>query len=534
MPTKLFVIIWIWHGVLMAGAAPDTTSRWPPPWVLSSGVSGQTVARAAPATLEGDLFERTRGSVFVVETESGHGSGFLVDDRGLIATNDHVVRDTEYLAVAVEPRRKYPAVVVARDRLHDVAILRIHPRALDGLQPLKLTDPQTPVRIGERILAIGSALTDDASVLTVGMVSRVAAETIVADLNVNPGSSGGPVLNMNGDVIGISTYIVRAAAGPGLAGIVRAQAVPPVLSNAVASLDDAPPPFEQLPVASRVPYPPDALRKRVAALRNTAAYAAKPGRLRIDVLTPPVVYYEAHVAGIRDAAREPRHDRQHAREAEPHEGANEYLWHAHAARLEAMVGVRITADMGGSANAAPQRDADSAAPIPPRTTARTGLSSDFRRMRLFRNGVEVMPIVPGRFCRRPIQSATDREPAGCIGLYQYPPEAFVPGASLELHVYSADPRARARVWVLPSELVDLVWSDFEPWRTIVARFNQSLVESRGRRHLQLHLGADDGDGTWRENSAAREAALRPQRAHARYRRRAATSSDVTVRKGSLP
>jgi len=279
MPTKLFLMIWISHAILMAGSAHHETGNRPPPArpprdVMSGAVPGQSVAHGPPATLEGELLERARGSVFVVETESGHGSGFLVDAGGLIVTNDHVVRNTEYLAIAVEPRRKYPAVVVARDQLRDVAILRIHPRALKGLQPLKFIEPQAPVRIGERVLAIGAALTDDASVLTVGMVSRVAAETIVAD---------------------------------------------------------------------------------------------------------------------------------------------------------------------------------------------------FSRMRLFRDGVEVIPIVPGRFCSLPIQSVAHEQPADCFGLYQYAPEAFAPDATLELHVYSADARARRRVLKLPSQLVDLVWSDFEPWRTTAVR-----------------------------------------------------------------
>ena len=476
MPTKLFLMIWISHAILMAGSAHHETGNRPPPArpprdVMSGAVPGQSVAHGPPATLEGELLERARGSVFVVETESGHGSGFLVDAGGLIVTNDHVVRNTEYLAIAVEPRRKYPAVVVARDQLRDVAILRIHPRALKGLQPLKFIEPQAPVRIGERVLAIGAALTDGASVLTVGMVSRVAAETIVADLNVNPGSSGGPVLNMNGDVIGISTYIVRAAAGPGLAGIVRADVVPPVLSKAAASLADDPPPYEELPVASAVPYPPDALRKKVAALRNTAAYAARLGRLRIDVLTPPVVYYEAHVAAIREAAREPGQKRdQHKPEAQPDGHANGYIWHAHAARLEAIVGIRVMAEMGNSASAPLEPGGHLPAPKPQRTPpARSGLTTDFSRMRLFRDGVEVIPIVPGRFCSLPIQSVAHEQPADCFGLYQYAPEAFAPDATLELHVYSADARARRRVLKLPSQLVDLVWSDFEPWRTTAVR-----------------------------------------------------------------
>ena len=85
------------------------------------------------------------------------------------------------------------------------------------------------------------------------------------------------------------------------------------------------------------------------------------------------------------------------------------------------------------------------------------------------NGLVVIPIVPGRFCAPPLQPGRDEQLAGCFGLYQYRPEAFAPGARLELHVYSGGARARRHVWTLPSKLVDLVWSDFEPWRTAAAR-----------------------------------------------------------------
>ena len=74
------------------------------------------------------------------------------------------------------------------------------------------------------------------------------------------------------------------------------------------------------------------------------------------------------------------------------------------------------------------------------------------RMRLLRNGVEVVPIVPGRFCAAS---------SGCFGLYQYEPAAFAPGGKLELHVYS-DGVAKPQVWKIPAALVRRVWSDFAP------------------------------------------------------------------------
>ena len=243
-----------------------------------------------------------RRSVFLVETESGHGSGFLVDSSGLVVTNHHVIGSGSYLAVGIDPRHKYPAVVIARDPLKDLALIRVHPRAVESIVPLPLAGPAaSTVKVGERVLAIGSALTDDGTVLTAGMVSQVTAETLIADLNVNSGTSGGPLLNLAGEVVGICTFFKKAAAGPGLAGIMRADIALPFVTGASVGASMPLPSPEPLPVASLTPYPAIALRERAVALRDPSSYGVTINGMRIDVLTPPVVYLLGHGEEIRKA-----------------------------------------------------------------------------------------------------------------------------------------------------------------------------------------------------------------------------------------
>lgn len=98
---------------------------------------------------------------------------------------------------------------------------------------------------------------------------------------------------------------------------------------------------------------------------------------------------------------------------------------------------------------------------------RVRFTSDIREIHLFRNGVEVVPIVPGRFCGNAADAAPS-QPAGCFGLYQYLPSAFAPGADLELRVYSDDAPTKPRVWKVPAALIDRVWADFEPWLAVAA------------------------------------------------------------------
>ena len=253
--------------------------------------------------------------------------------------------------------------------------------------------------------------------LTTGVVGRATPDTILADLTVNPGNSGGPLLNLNGEVLGINTFYSKAIAGPGLAGIVRIGIAEPMLQAINDGDTGEPPPYVQLPVASASPYPAAALRERAAAIRDRFAYGHKLGAVRIDVLTPPLAYLEAHEAALRKAGGE----------------AHAYDWKSQVGSVEAIVGIRATFERG----------------------------YPFRGMRLLRDGVEVVPIVPGRICEQ--RGAAARQPPLCIGLYQYRPEVFAPGATLELRVFTDTATAKGGAWKLSTELVRQIWSDFEPW-----------------------------------------------------------------------
>ncbi len=399
----------------------DAVTREPDASTRSGGQPrGQQEERRTRAgvTTEGEIFARTRRSVFVVETEAGHGSGFLVDSRGFVLTNDHVLGSSPYVAIGVDISHKYPAAVIARNGARDIALIRVHPDAVKGVLPLRFADADAaPAVVGDRVLAIGSALVDEGSVLTTGVVSRVTPDVILADLNVNPGNSGGPLLNLDGEVVGINTFHAKATAGPGLAGIVRARIAEPMLAAIKDPDIREPPPYVQLPVASAIPYPAAALLERAGAIRNPSAYGYQLGAVRIDVLTPPLAYFEAQGAALPKAG-----DEGHA-----------YDWRSHVGSVEAIVGIRATFARG----------------------------YPFREMRLFRDGVEVVPIVPGRICEQ--GRPADRQQPRCVGLYQYVPEVFAPGATLELRVFTDTAPARGHAWTLPKALVRRIWSDFEPW-----------------------------------------------------------------------
>ncbi len=146
----------------------------------------------------------------------GEGSGFIVSADGYILTNAHVVADADEVTVRMTDRREYPAKVVGVDRRTDVAVIKIEGKQLPVV---KLGDP-SKLRPGEWVLAIGSPFTFENSV-TAGIVSATGrampGEDLVpfiqTDVAVNPGNSGGPLFNLNGEVVGINSQIYSRSGG---------------------------------------------------------------------------------------------------------------------------------------------------------------------------------------------------------------------------------------------------------------------------------------------------------------------------------
>jgi serine protease Do len=146
----------------------------------------------------------------------GEGSGFIVSPDGYILTNAHVVANADEVTVKTTDRREYTAKVVGSDEQTDVAVLKIEAK---NLPTVRLGDPEK-LRPGEWVVAIGSPFGFENSV-TAGIVSATSRAMpggnytpfIQTDVAVNPGNSGGPLFNMNGEVVGINSQIYSATGG---------------------------------------------------------------------------------------------------------------------------------------------------------------------------------------------------------------------------------------------------------------------------------------------------------------------------------
>jgi serine protease Do len=146
----------------------------------------------------------------------GSGSGFIVSPDGYILTNAHVVAQADEVTVRLTDRREFPAKVIGVDARTDVAVIKIEAKDL----PIVRVGDRHKLRTGEWVLAIGSpfGLENTATAGIVSATSRaVGGETdvpfIQTDVAVNPGNSGGPLFNLDGEVVGINSMIFSRTGG---------------------------------------------------------------------------------------------------------------------------------------------------------------------------------------------------------------------------------------------------------------------------------------------------------------------------------
>ncbi len=169
------------------------------------------------------------GQESIQEIERDIGSGFVVDEEGLVVTNRHVVSDASATYKVIDKNdQEYEVVDIYRDPLNDLAILKIENA---NLPSLALGDSDS-LRVGEGVIAIGTALGEFRHTVTTGVISGLGRgitagngfsefesleNVIQTDAAINPGNSGGPLINMSGEVIGVNVAVSAAAENVGFA-----------------------------------------------------------------------------------------------------------------------------------------------------------------------------------------------------------------------------------------------------------------------------------------------------------------------------
>lgn len=230
--------------VLAVGGGSDTKSSTKSPVAaasLSAGTTGSTrdVSTTSSSTLTAtQIYQKASSGVVQIRavTASGEdlGTGIVLNDEGLILTNNHVVAGERQLVVSPgkDTSVTRTATLVGQEANEDLALIKVNPSGL-GLKPLKLVS-SSPTQIGETVYALGNPYGLDET-LTKGIVSALGREiqapdgakitgVIQTDAALNPGNSGGPLLNQEGDVIGVNSQIASdqasvAGSQPGSTGV---------------------------------------------------------------------------------------------------------------------------------------------------------------------------------------------------------------------------------------------------------------------------------------------------------------------------
>lgn len=446
--------------------------------------NGAAASPSSPGASSGDLieqFKRLKNTVVTVISESGHGTGFFVDGKGLVLTNQHVVGQSQYLAVQFDRERKVVARLIASDAQKDVALLWVNMSALPGATPAVLprsSGRYTPVQEGERVFTIGSPLSLD-KIITTGIVSKVDAHTIMSDININPGNSGGPLFNNDGHVIGLTTFGTSAERGPGVSGVVRIEEALALLDANRGKATGTPPPATLLPVEPLTPYPVEGLKAALQGQKfDPRPYYLNAGDFEIALSTPPFDYREQEEDRLRAERTQKKRNRRDTnspdaaqqdanREDSPRDWESETGGHRAVLGIYALPKVR---EGFGSALSRSLRNGYGAANLKFKT--------DFRSMKLFCGEKEVQPIHPGRI---PLtinlrNASVKLEDSTYKGAYLYPPGAVNPQCgTVKIAIYSSKSEEPV-IKTLDGNTTTRIWADFDAFRRADAEAHSTQAQ----------------------------------------------------------
>lgn len=435
-------------------------------------------------TEEAQLFQKLRDGVFTVYGDAGHGSGFLIDQGGLILTNQHVISNSSHIRVQFDDSTKVAAKVISEDSKRDVAILLVSPTTVAGRPSLKLVPKREQIAFeGEKVIAIGSPL-HQTKYLTVGIVSKVEKDAILSDVNINPGNSGGPLINMDGEVIALTTFLERSDhGGAGVAGSVIVTEGDILIDSARnVARRIAPPDNALLPVMSHEVFPTFALEE--AALdkrRDVDSYDlsrfTSTGDYDVQFLTPSFLYRREKQYEL--AISEKRKEREAKGNAGSDESYNAFEdlkgWAQYAGAYSPVVIVSVYPKVGETGGSVFGNLLGTALlGFAYHGTHVYEFKADLKDFNLIIDGHDELEIergmtfVPLSFMKEGLFSDAKGEDLARAGQFTFSPEEFAPKGDafpkVSIELTSVDkPTERIKVQI-PQRTIERVWLDFLPYR----------------------------------------------------------------------
>jgi len=404
----------------------------------NASVGRSTVAATSATPADTDpsfLAAQWQDSVVALWTPTQHASGFVVDPRGLIVTNQHVVGIATSTEAQFTNDIKVTATVLASDPARDVAILWVNPSVIASLRPLALGCGQTRPSVvnGQELYTIGAEMTGQKH-LTPGNVTGVGPRLLLSDLSLARASSGGPVFTA-GALIGFTTVDNRDPDSRSDTRVVRMDQACEVMASAEKKMAGA-----MLPAATHLPLDPrpvavsalsEAVKGRAGSL---SPYPMSTTNFDLAFITP------VHIYGARDQA--------------PRQVMDFGSWSEYLADYPRAVAVRVTPKMveGLWAKVARGAAMTQGMALPPMKRAKSG----FLRMRIFCGNTEVMPIHPFVVEHRISETEAIDE-----GLYVFDPAAFGPACgTVSVTVYSENEPDKGDTRVIDQKVLEQITRDF--------------------------------------------------------------------------
>lgn len=437
--------------------------------ILAACLSGQAPETGAQVVTYdySAMYERLNPSIVKVHADAAHGSGFLVDSSGLIATNHHVVSNARYVAVEFPDRRKVDADIVILNSRYDFAILKVNRSVVNGLPALPLLpeNRDAEVRPGIPVLAFGSPLSQT-FMMTQGIVSKVEDHELLGDFLIGHGNSGGPLVNTRGEVIGINTFGFS-----GIAGAVRVALIRKALAGLIAKASEvSEPSAELLPNMNPRRYPTETLKQKLLAEKlDPEVYKYDGGKFVVTVITPVMLSKLEFQENMQRAANRFKRRGKKIKDAS-YRAIDEpfYEWHRTAVgELDDVVRIEIRPDFGLTAGSkwgmafASLGGAQAAQNM----HVNMEFKAEFLDFKLYKDGKLLIPITPGR---RITDAAFSNSQFTFVdeaysGLYSYDPKDFLTGTEFKMEIYDArEPEKVHKVLTFKadSKLIKAIRADF--------------------------------------------------------------------------
>ena len=454
-----------WTQIIDIAAGRDAVLELTAKNADTASLDSAAAADAAPPEADptAELLIRWRDSVVAVWTPAVRASGFVIDAKGLIATNQHVIGNASSVEVQFTPATKVTARVLAADAAKDVAILQVNASALASIRPVTLAcaQPMKPFVANQKIFTIGNPLGEDKD-LTSGSVNRVDQHGAVSDFRLDLDDTGGPVFAPDGSLVGITSFMdEKDRSRRDDSRLIRIDEACDVVAAADKKMKEAAPPSgAALPVEPVQPFPVDALKDAVK--RRTGSlnpYQISSADFDIAFITPVQVYgaqdraERSSVGGQSGITRGADGGPTLVRDPTDYGSWSEYV-----AKVPPVLLVRVTPRQVESfwttvARGAAQTQGMALPPI-------KHFKSSFSKMRALCGDAEVTPIHTFTIEQRISDTDAINE-----GLFVFDPGAIGPQCgTVKVVIYSEKSPEKGETRAVDPKILQQIWQDFSAYR----------------------------------------------------------------------